>query len=70
MGKNASEPTQADLAAKAAATKQAAEPAPRPEPEPTANKGMINTDRPDMAPSGALDAEGHRPVLERSRKAR
>lgn len=29
-----------------------------------------NTPRPDQAPSGALDAEGHRPVLERSRKVR
>ncbi len=70
MGEKAPESTQADLAAKAAAMKDAAEPAPRPAPEPTANTGMPSNDRPDQPPSGALDAEGHRPVLERSRKTR
>lgn len=46
----------------------------RPEPDgidtvPTTD-GPANTPRPDQPPSGALDAEGHRPVLERSRKVR
>jgi len=63
-------PSQTELAEKAAAFKAAAEPDPRPEPEQTANEGMKSTDRPDMAPSGAFDAEGQRPVLERSRKVR
>jgi hypothetical protein len=32
--------------------------------------GLKSTPRPDYPPSGAFDAEGHRPVLERSRKER
>ena len=36
----------------------------------TANEGMRPLPNTDIAPSGALDAEGHRPVLERSRKVR
>jgi len=36
----------------------------------TANQGMQPLPNADIAPSGALDAEGHRPVLERSRKVR
>jgi hypothetical protein len=42
----------------------------RPENEDHANEGMISTPFQDQAPSGAFDAEGHRPVLERSRKVR
>lgn len=41
-----------------------------PDNDPTPNTGPVDKDRPDVAPSGALDAEGHRPVLERSRKVR
>jgi hypothetical protein len=36
----------------------------------TAHHGMQPLPNTDIAPSGALDAEGHRPVLERSRKER
>lgn len=42
----------------------------RPENDDHANEGMISTPFKDQAPSGAFDAEGHRPVLERSRKVR
>ncbi len=41
-----------------------------PAPEDHANEGMNSTPRPDQPPSGAFDAEGQRPVLERSRKVR
>ncbi|PXA97628.1 hypothetical protein DMC47_12800 [Nostoc sp. 3335mG] len=34
------------------------------------NEGIVSTPFQDQAPSGAFDAEGHRPVLERSRKVR
>jgi len=44
--------------------------APHPASEPTADAGMKPNPNPDIAPSGALDAEGQRPVLERSRKVR
>lgn len=36
----------------------------------TADEGMNNLPNTDIAPSGAFDAEGHKPVVERSRKAR
>lgn len=42
----------------------------RPDNDDHADKGMISTPFEDQAPSGAFDAEGHRPVLERSRKVR
>lgn len=64
------EPTQRELAEKAKALKDAAPAPPRPEPDQTADEGMISTPQSNQAPSGALDAEGHRPVLERSRKVR
>lgn len=35
-----------------------------------ADEGMTSKPFADQAPSGAFDAEGHRPVLERSRKVR
>lgn len=35
-----------------------------------ADEGMRTIPFEDQAPSGAFDAEGHRPVLERSRKVR
>lgn len=41
-----------------------------PAPEDHANEGMNSTPRPDQPPSGAFDAEGQRPVLERSRQVR
>lgn len=50
---------------KAQADKPAHPPAGR-----TADEGMNPTPNAGIAPSGALDAEGQRPVLERSRKAR
>lgn len=36
----------------------------------TADEGMTNLPNTGIAPSGALDAEGYKPVVERSRKAR
>ena len=36
----------------------------------TSSAGMMSIPNADIAPSGALDAEGYRPVLERSRKVR
>lgn len=36
----------------------------------TSDEGMQPVPNDSIAPSGALDAEGHRPVLERSRKVR
>lgn len=48
-----------------------AAPGPRhPLPELTANDGMNDIPNTGIASSGAFDAEGQRPVLERSRKAR
>lgn len=38
--------------------------------EPTAGDGPVPGMNPDAPVIGAFDAEGHRPVLERSRKAR
>ncbi|MGE7204272.1 hypothetical protein ACQKJZ_01190 [Sphingomonas sp. NPDC019816] len=42
----------------------------RPENDDHAHEGIVSTPFEDQAPSGAFDAEGHRPVLERSRKVR
>jgi hypothetical protein len=67
-----SKATQAELAQKALKAKQAGEadaPA-HPENEPTPGEGAITHPRPDQPPMGALNAEGQRPVLERSRKVR
>jgi hypothetical protein len=42
-----------------------------PYPQPaTLHEGMRPIPNPEAAPSGALNQEGHRPVLERSRKVR
>jgi len=38
--------------------------------EQTAGKGMQSNPNEKIAPSGALDAEGHRPVVSRSRGVR
>ena len=56
------------IAERAMALKADRTPAPRPQSR-TANEGMSPIQR-HTAPSGALDAEGHRPVLERSRMPR
>ena len=57
--------------AKRAMDLKAAAPAPsHPSSGQTADAGMNPTPNAAIAPSGALDAEGQRPVLERSRKAR
>ena len=62
---------QAENSQRALAMKQSGETPPsHPEAEDTPNEGIIPTQRPDHPPSGAFDAEGHRPVLERSRKVR
>lgn len=50
--------------------KAAAPPPEHPLPDPTPDAGMTSTPQEGQAPSGALDAEGQRPVLERSRKVR
>ncbi|NTS66274.1 hypothetical protein HRV97_14015 [Sphingomonas sp. HHU CXW] len=42
----------------------------RPDNDDHAHEGVTSTPFEDQAPSGAFDAEGHRPVLERSRKVR
>ncbi|HRJ63343.1 hypothetical protein [Brevundimonas sp. UBA2416] len=57
-------------AAKAMALKQSAPEARHPAAGQTADEGMKATPNEGIAPSGAFDAEGQRPVLERSRKAR
>jgi hypothetical protein len=62
---------QAALTAKALALKEANETPPHhPPTKPHPDEGLEATPRPDQPPSGAFDAEGHRPVLERSRKVR
>lgn len=43
---------------------------PHPAAEDTPSDGMRLNEQPDQPPSGAFDAEGQRPVLERSRKVR
>ena len=44
--------------------------APEPPSDPTPHAGMRSIPNTGIAPSGALQQEGHRPVLERSRKVR
>ncbi|MDP2411076.1 MAG: hypothetical protein Q8M26_12435 [Pseudolabrys sp.] len=62
---------QVDIALRALAMKQKADAeAPKPPETRTANEGMHPIPNKDIAPSGALNQEGHRPVLERSRKVR
>jgi hypothetical protein len=62
---------QAENSHRALAMKQSGETPPsHPEAEDTPNEGIIPAPRADHPPSGAFDAEGHRPVLERSRKVR
>ena len=63
-------PTQSDAARRALKMKSEAPDAHHPSGGQTAGEGMTPLPNSDLAPSGALDAEGQRPVLERSRKAR
>lgn len=64
------EAAQVEHARRAAELKaEAGEPS-HPDSGQTSHEGMTSTPSAGIAPSGALDAEGHRPVLERSRKAR
>ncbi|MDX5332304.1 MAG: hypothetical protein LPK04_14010 [Caulobacteraceae bacterium] len=65
-----SEPTQSDIAAEAQRLKAEAATPKRPDNARTADGGMKPQPNEDIAPSGALDAEGHKPVVERSRQAR
>lgn len=57
-------------AEKAMELKQSAPEPHHPLPERTSHEGMNDTPNPKIASSGAFDAEGQRPVLERSRKVR
>lgn len=61
---------QAEAAQKALDMKNAKQAPDHPSAGRSADKGMNPAPNDEIAPSGALDAEGHRPVLERSRKAR
>lgn len=62
---------QVAIAERALAMKQKADAeAPKPPETRNANEGMRPIPNTDIAPSGALNQEGHRPVLERSRKVR
>lgn len=65
-----SEPSQKEIAQRALAMKKDGAATTHPENTPTADDGLNPTPRPDYPPSGAFDAEGHKPVLERSRKER
>lgn len=58
------------LASKAMELKKAAPEPSHPSSERTAHTGMNDTPNTGIAPSGAFNAEGQRPVLERSRKVR
>jgi hypothetical protein len=57
-------------AEKAMKLKSEATPPTHPEAGRTADEGMNPTNEREIAPSGALNAEGQRPVLERSHKVR
>jgi hypothetical protein len=61
---------QAALANKAMELKKAAPEPHHPSSERTAHDGMADSPNTGIAPSGAFNAEGQRPVLERSRKVR
>ncbi|CAN5663088.1 hypothetical protein BH23PSE1_BH23PSE1_15420 [soil metagenome] len=65
-------PTQTELAEKALEMRKDAEAGGphHPPNEPTPDEGMQPVPNEGIAPSGALDAEGYKPVLERSRKVR
>ena len=63
-------PAQRDLAQRVLERRQALRLPDRPAVEPPVTALASETRRADYPPSGALNAEGHRPVLERSRKVR
>lgn len=71
-GSSKKQPTQAELSRRALEAKQKAEKDKQPQhPESrTAGEGQVTESQPGAPLPGALDAEGHRPVLERSRKVR
>lgn len=63
--------SQAALSREALRTKQANQGSPHhPQSGVTAHEGMASSPNTGIAPSGAFNEEGHRPVLERSRKVR
>ncbi|MDP3405664.1 MAG: hypothetical protein Q8S03_13290 [Brevundimonas sp.] len=62
--------TQTDIAERAMDLKTRVDAPHHPAPGQTSNEGMTLKDGAGGAPSGAFDAEGQRPVLERSRKSR
>ena len=64
------EAAQVEHAKIAAALKAEANKPTHPDAGQTAHEGMNSTPNAGIAPSGAFDAEGQRPVLERSRKTR
>lgn len=64
-----SDKTQTDIAEEALRLKNAGVRQP-PKNDDHSNEGTQPIERTDYPPSGAFDAEGQRPVLERSRKVR
>lgn len=62
--------SQQDIAEQALRMKKAAKAPERPQNDRHGDDGPVMTPREDYPPSGAFDAEGQRPVLERSRKVR
>ena len=68
--KKAAPAAQEAQAAKAMDMKTESPPPHHPSADQTAHEGMTDTPNTGIAPSGALDAAGQRPVLERSRKVR
>ena len=62
--------SQVDLAQRALAIKHDGASKTRPENSATPDEGLNPTPREDYPPSGAFDAKGFKPVLERSRKVR
>ena len=61
---------QSDAAQRALKMKRDADGPGHPPAGQTDDEGMTPVPNNTIAPSGALDAEGHRPVVERSRKSR
>ncbi len=68
--KDAPAASQVDLAQRALAMKHDGASKTQPENSATPDEGLNPTPREDYPPSGAFDAEGFKPVLERSRKVR
>jgi len=68
-GADMSDKTQTEIAQEALRLKVEGTPD-RPENDDHPSEGTQAIERPDYPPSGAFDAEGQRPVLERSRKVR